>query len=545
MQKKLITALLALFLLLGSSSCALRMLEPPPEPDIHEEYQLPNKIAILPFVNYTSNPEAGTIVRKMFYNFFSSLNYRDLEPYVIDDNLKTNKVYADITAGKMVSPQKLGKLLGVDAVIFGEVLSLGKMFALVYSDNQAGLRAKMVWCQSAEPIWELEHTIHLEEGDVPLTPLGLAATVFKTAVSHQQATHLKAASELCMQMVATIPNPPSVTEPPPKISALVHNGAGSLLQPGDYLKVAMIGEKNKIASWSIPPLVENISMKEMQPGVYIGAYKINAEDRLPHGRLVGYLRAKTGVGSQWIDTLGPVKIGKPTLLPNVITEDYELDVDQSPYLVNDALVVKPGARLTIKAGSVIWFRSLGLIVQGELQILGTSDDPVRLSRMGTANWKGIFLDGSRHPNKISHCTISNAEFGFRASHSDVSIHNSQFQDNIWGIVVEESSAKISNSLIRTSIKSGIAARKAQLFVNNCVITENSSGGFLLESSKAQIKQNNILNNGGWEIKVLDKKGQVNASKNWWGNEDPAQKEIIGSVAINSPLNSPIKFNVIE
>ena len=68
---------------------------------------------------------------------------------------------------------------------------------------------------------------------------------------------------------------------------------------------------------------------------------------------------------------------------------------------------------------------------------------------------------------------------------------------------------------------------------------------MLESSKAQIKQNNILNNGGWEIKVLDEKGQVNASKNWWGNEDPAQKEIIGSVAITPPLNSPIKFNVIE
>ncbi|NNL75072.1 MAG: DUF799 family lipoprotein, partial [Desulfobacterales bacterium] len=188
------------------------MLQPPPAPDVHEQHQLPNKIAILPFVNRTSNPEAGTLVRKMFYNFFSSLNYRDMEPYVIDDNLKTNKVYADITAGKKVSPQKLGQLLGVDAVIFGEVLSLGKIYALVYSDNQAGLRARMVWCRSAQPIWELEHTIHLEEGDVPITPLGLAATVFKTAVSHQQATHIRAASELSMQMVATIPNPPGVTD---------------------------------------------------------------------------------------------------------------------------------------------------------------------------------------------------------------------------------------------------------------------------------------------------------------------------------------------
>jgi hypothetical protein len=42
--------------------------------------QLPHKVAILPFANHTSNPVAATVVRKMFYNFFSSLNYLDLEP---------------------------------------------------------------------------------------------------------------------------------------------------------------------------------------------------------------------------------------------------------------------------------------------------------------------------------------------------------------------------------------------------------------------------------------------------------------------------------
>ena len=77
-------------------------------------------------------------------------------------------------AGKNVSPQKLGQLLGVDAVIYGEVTSLGKIFALVYADNQAGLKARMVRCDSGQTVWELEHTIHIEEGEVPISPLGLA-----------------------------------------------------------------------------------------------------------------------------------------------------------------------------------------------------------------------------------------------------------------------------------------------------------------------------------------------------------------------------------
>ncbi len=545
MKNLFIAALLAIFIVTGSVSCVFRILEPSPAPTVLEEEKLPYKVAILPFANKTANPEAGTIVRKMFYNFFSSLNYRDLEPFVIDENLKANHLYADVTGGKKVSPRKLGQLLGVDAVIYGEVISLGKIYAVVYSDNQAGLKARMVRCSNAKPVWELEHTIHIEEGDVPLSPIGLAATVFMTALSHKQATHMKAASELCMQMIATMPNPPGVSEPSPKIQALVHNGAGKLLQPGDSIKVAMIGDKNQVASWSIPPLIENLPMKEKKPGVYIGAYRIKARDRLAHGRMVGILRSKRGVGSQWMDTLGPVRIGRPTVLPPVIANDYVLTIEKSPYLVTGALVVKPGVTLTMNAGTVIWFRSLGLIVKGELQVLGTRDDPVRMSSLGTSSWKGIFLDRSHSKNTINYCTISDAEFGFRASNSTVSIQNSQFQDNVWGIVMEESHAEISGSLIRTSAKSGIAARKTQLLVRNSVITENSTGGILLESSKARIEQNNILNNGGWEIKVLDKSGSVKAAKNWWGNEDPAQKEIIGPVALQPALKAPIEFSVIE
>jgi hypothetical protein len=545
-MNKFISILSILLVFTGlHTSCALRMFEPPPEPAILQKEQLPSRVAILPFVNKTATPEAGVLVRRMFYNFFSSLNYRDLEPFVIDDNLRLNDLYSDVVAGKTVSPKKLGQLLGVDAVIYGDVLSLGKIFALVYSDNQAGLKARMVSCETGQTIWELEHTIHIEEGEVPISPIGLATAVFKTAISHTQANHMKAASELCMEMVATIPNPEGVSEPPPRIQALVHNGADRLLVPGDYLKVALVGDKKQVASWSLPPLIANLTLTEKEPGVYIGAYRIKQNDRLPHGRVVGYLNGKTGRGSQWMDTLGPVKIGKPTVLPAVISNDYVLSVEESPYLVKDALVVKPGATLTMKPGTVIWFRSLGLIVKGGLQILGTEDNPVRLSSLGRSTWKGIFLDQSKSENRINFCAISDAEFGFRASKSKVSINNSQFQDNVWGIVMEESNAEISASLIRTSQKSGIAARQARILVKDSVITENSSGGFLLESSRAQIIQNNIVNNGGWEIKVLDPKGQVKAIENWWGTEDPIKNEIIGPVAVKPVLSSPIEFSIME
>jgi hypothetical protein len=111
--------------------------------------------------------------------------------------------------------------------------------------------------------------------------------------------------------------------------------------------------------------------------------------------------------------------------------------------------------------------------------------------------------------------------------------------------MEESKAEISASLIRTSEKSGIAARNANILVKDSVVTENTAGGFLLEGSQVKIEHNNIINNGGWEIKVLDDKGRVKAPQNWWGTEDPIKNEIVGPVAVTPILTSPIDFAVLE
>jgi hypothetical protein len=530
----------AIVLLLTAWLAACSMVGPskPPTPDVLKTDQLPQKVAIIPFVNRTSNPEAGKVIRKMFYNFFSSLNYFDIEPLAVDTRLREKNIYQKIMAGESVSPQKIGQFLGVDAIIIGEVLSLGKIYALLYADTEAGLKAQMIDCNSGEKIWELEHTIHMRKGDMPLSLTGLAAALVKTAVSHQKVSYTQAASELCMQMVGTIPNPTALTEPAPRIKGLVHNGAGKLLRPGDSLKVVILGETGQSARWSAPPLVERLSMREKEPGVYIGAYQVKPRDRLPYGRLVGHLQSKAGLESRWVDTLGAITIGDPTTLPAVISTDTTIAAEDGPYLIDQALLVLPGARLTIQPGTVIWFRRFGIVVKGEIHFLGTVENPVRFGGIGRDTWKGIILDHSQKDNRLVHCVVSGAQFGLRASSSKVAIHNSIFQDNEWGIVIEEGAAEIHNSLIRTSRKTGVSARKAGLLVNGSTISENTRGGILLEESQAKIEGNNVANNGEWEIKVRKGQSEVLAKHNWWGKDDP-QPGIIGPVEIQPALTKPI------
>lgn len=532
--KMTIVLLMAVWL----AACAVAGPSKPPTPDVLKEDQLPQKVAIIPFVNRTSNPEAGKVVRKMFYNFFSSLNYFDIEPLAVDTRLREKNLYQKIIAGESVSPQKIGQFLGVDAIIIGEVLSLGKIYALLYADTQAGLKAQMIDCNSGEKIWELEHTIHMRKGDMPLSLTGLAATLVKTAISHQKVTYTQAASELCLQMVGTIPNPTSLTEPAPRIKGLVHNGAGKLLRPGDSLKVVIIGETGQSARWSAPPLVESLAMREKEPGVYIGAYRVKPRDRLPYGRVVGHLQSKAGLESRWIDTLGAITIGDPTRLPAVIATDTTIAAAEGPYLIDQALLVLAGARLTIQPGTVIWLRHFGIVAKGEIHFVGTVENPVRFGGIGRDTWKGIILDRSRKDNRLVHCVVSGAQFGLRASNSKVAIHNSIFQDNEWGIVLEEGDAEIHNSLIRTSRKTGVSARKAGLLVNGSTISENTRGGILLEESQAKIEGNNVANNGEWELKVRKGQSEVLAQQNWWGKDNP-QPGIIGPVEIHPALTEPI------
>ena len=78
-----------------------------------------------------------------------------------------------------------------------------------------------------------------------------------------------------------------------------------------------------------------------------------------------------------------------------------------------------------------------------------------------------------------------------------------------------------------------------------MISENKSGGILLQASHAEIKHSNILNNGDWELKILGNGGKVEARNNWWGNEDLNKIRVIGAAKVEPVLKEPIDFMLSE
>jgi hypothetical protein len=96
LKSKTILGLAFLFLFPGCAVTSRKDVVPPPIRSLYEgEYKVgkylkdhqPKTVAILPFKNETKKEEAFGIVRKTFYNHFSSLRYGDLELFKVDQRI--------------------------------------------------------------------------------------------------------------------------------------------------------------------------------------------------------------------------------------------------------------------------------------------------------------------------------------------------------------------------------------------------------------------------------------------------------------------------
>ncbi|MFQ5963620.1 MAG: GNA1162 family protein [Candidatus Scalinduaceae bacterium] len=83
-------------------------------------------VALISFANLTSNPQAGKIVSDLMTSeLYSVPNFQMMEQTEIHEKLKMSKLYNDVdymdSILDNISARKIGKLLGVDTVIYGSV----------------------------------------------------------------------------------------------------------------------------------------------------------------------------------------------------------------------------------------------------------------------------------------------------------------------------------------------------------------------------------------------------------------------------------------
>ncbi|MBU4074614.1 MAG: DUF799 domain-containing protein, partial [Proteobacteria bacterium] len=219
--------------------------------DPYMEKHRPRTIAVLPFFDRSRSKHGFETVRRGFYNHFSSLPFKDMELYRIDDLLKKAGL-TDPEEINKTSPQKLGEILGVDAVVYGEISDFDKLFAVIYSQVSVGAEVKMVDAKTGNFLWSGQHVARIHEGGLSVTPVGIVATVIVAAMNMRDIQLLRACDDLFREMVKTIPVP-SLAEAlrPPEIFLLVQDTQNRPRKAGDEIRVVMQGTPKMRAAFAI------------------------------------------------------------------------------------------------------------------------------------------------------------------------------------------------------------------------------------------------------------------------------------------------------
>lgn len=317
---KCLSCCLILFLALAFQSCLVSTPSTIILPEIRSLYEgdykvdpfmkdhIPRTVAVLPFVNLSEKKEAVDVMRRGFYNHFSSLPFQDMELHKIDDLLaRAGLSDPDVICKK--TPQELGKILGVDAVVIGSISNFDKFFAVLYSQVAVGAEVKMYDTKTGNFLWGGKHTVRKHEGGISTNPVGIIAAVVVTALNVRDIQLLRANDDLFRDMVKTIPTPSlAQATRPPAISLLTQDTKGAPKKAGAEIRVVIQGASNMRASFDIGDYRKRIDMQEVEPGGYYGVYKVLPGDNIDRAVITGYLKDDAGNVAQWVDAIGSVTL---------------------------------------------------------------------------------------------------------------------------------------------------------------------------------------------------------------------------------------------
>ncbi len=154
-----------------------------------------------------SQPESvGERMRRAFFGQFAQLEFDHVKISRIDRTLQREGL-STWEQMKSLPPQRLGELLGADAVIFGEVTHFDYYYAFLYSQLAVGLSLEMIDTRNEEVLWRVhdarrDHTVR-----IVYDPIALAVGLFQVGFSMRPINMMRAMDEICRELVGTIPPP--------------------------------------------------------------------------------------------------------------------------------------------------------------------------------------------------------------------------------------------------------------------------------------------------------------------------------------------------
>jgi hypothetical protein len=309
LQKIFIFIVLISSLLGGCGAVELKVRNNLDHPNLH-----PKTVAILPFTLAGSAPESvpvHTLFRECFFNYFSYLGYEDIPLETIDSKLQA----AGIQKFKKVlelSPERLRDILGVDAVVKGQVLNTSNFTGGIHAETSIQAKIVMLDLRTGETLWETEHTESTYSGILSPTIVEIIQDQMENVKVHQAL--YKTAELFSIGMMKAIPDPTGIWQEkirlPEIISIETNLKPNQKLKPNDQIYVNLKGDPGLNGSFGIGSWKSNIPLKEIVPGMYSGNYIVQEQDEVSSALIIGTLKNLQGLAGKRFYKSGMAQIDK-------------------------------------------------------------------------------------------------------------------------------------------------------------------------------------------------------------------------------------------
>ena len=180
----------------------------------------PRRLAVLPFViTYAYDlakdqtlPESHAVGREIFrktlYQGLTPLGYEDLKLADVDARLTQRWGPLEEGAWQAASPQALGEVLGVDAILYGEISRLMHFSTPLYTETSLDASLRMVEVSSGEVLWR-KRVKAADRGGALLKKGQVVDFLEDQARSfHPSVKFLRVADMAVQQTLKGFPNPP-------------------------------------------------------------------------------------------------------------------------------------------------------------------------------------------------------------------------------------------------------------------------------------------------------------------------------------------------
>ena len=277
----------------------------------------PSTVAILPFTLGGPTPEGvpvHKVFRECFFNYFSYLGYEDVPLEIIDYKLQGAglKKYKEVLE---LSPERLREILGVDAVIKGQVLDTSNFTAGIHAETSIKAKIEMIDLRTSETLWVTEHNESHYSGILSPTVVEIIQDQMDN-VKVRQALY-KTAEMFSIGMIKEIPDPAETWQNkirlPEIISIETNLKPNQKLKPNDQIYVNLKGDPGLKGSFGIGSWKSNIPLKEISPGMYSGSYVVQKADEIKSALIVGTLKNAKGLAGKKFYKYGMAVIEKPSL----------------------------------------------------------------------------------------------------------------------------------------------------------------------------------------------------------------------------------------